>query len=106
MSIQGSELMAPCWLKGYTDANSFNAWLSDHLLPTLQEGMTIIMDNARFSTKELIEAARCTLLFLPPYSPDLNPIEHRWFPLKNTARKIFQTFLCLTSAIEPAILTS
>ncbi len=102
--------MAPCWLKGYTDANSFNAWIKGHLLPTLKEGMTIIMDNARFhkspQTKELIEAAGCTLLFLPPYSPDLNPIEHRWFPLKNQARKILQTFTCLTSAIEAAILAS
>jgi transposase len=70
--------------------------------------MVIIMDNARFHksirTQELIENAGCRLLFLPSYSPDFNPIEHRWFPLKNTARKILQTLLCLTSAMEAAIL--
>ncbi|MET0155756.1 MAG: transposase [Rickettsiales bacterium] len=86
----------------------FNAWLKDHLLPTLKPGMTIIMDNARFhkspETKELIEAEGCKLLFLPPYSPDLNPIEHKWFPLKNDARKIMRTFLDLTSAVETAII--
>lgn len=106
--LHGSELQAPCWLKGYTDAETFNVWLEHHLLPVLIPGMVIIMDNARFhkspKTKELIENAGCRLLFLPPYSPDLNPIEHRWFPLKNSARKILQTLLCLTSAIEAAIL--
>jgi transposase len=100
--------MAPCWFRGFTDAELFNTWLEEHLLPTLKQGTTIIMDNARFhkspKTKELIENAGCNLLFLPPYSPDFNPIEHRWFPLKNTARKIMRTYLCITSAIEAAIL--
>lgn len=108
--LLGSSLMAPCWFRGFTDGELFNVWLESHLLPTLKPGMTVIMDNARFHksprTKELIENAGCKLLFLPPYSPDFNPIEHRWFPLKNTARKIMRTIICLTSAIEAAILLS
>ena len=45
-----------------------------------------------------------TLLFLPPYSPHLNPIEHEWFPLKNTTRKILQIFHSLEAAVETTLL--
>ena len=49
------------------------------------------MDNATFhkseKTKKLIEDAGCTILFLPPYSPDLNPIEHKWAQAKANRRK-------------------
>jgi transposase len=52
----------------------------------LEKGMTIIMDNAIFhkseTTRELIKQAGCFLLFLPPYSPELNPIEQTWANLK------------------------
>lgn len=106
--LHNQKLVAPCLFECYTDADVFNVWLKDHLLPTLKPGMAIIMDNATFhksaETKEIIEAAGCTLMFLPPYSPDFNPIEHAWFPLKNAARKIMQTFLSLPHALEAAIL--
>lgn len=108
--LNQDKLIAPCYFIGCTNADVFNAWLEQALLPTLSAGMTVIMDNARFhkseKTRELVESAGCNLLFLPPYSPDFNPIEHRWFPLKNTARKILQTFSCIYSAIETAILVS
>ncbi|WP_425360391.1 MULTISPECIES: transposase [unclassified Candidatus Tisiphia] len=49
-------------------------------------GLTIVMDNASFhkskKTKELIESVGCKLIFLPPYSPDLNPIEKFWANMK------------------------
>jgi transposase len=52
------------------------------LIPELTPGKVIIMDNAKFHNptrlKKLIEDAGCRLIFLPPYSPDLNPIEHFW----------------------------
>jgi transposase len=61
------------------------------LLPNLGPGYTIVMDNAAFhkseKTKILIEKARCNLLFLPPYSPDLNLIEKFWANLKAKIRK-------------------
>jgi transposase len=54
-------------------------WVKDFLLPELKPGQVLIMDNAAFhksqETKKLIETAGCRVLFLPPYSPDLNPIE-------------------------------
>jgi transposase len=106
--LHNKKLAAPCYFTGSTDAAFFNEWLEHHLLPTLPAGVTLIMDNARFHksnrTREIIEQANCYLLFLSPYSPDYNPIEHRWFQLKNAARKILRTHICLKSAIEAAIL--
>lgn len=53
--------------------------------------MTVIMDNAAFhkspETRKLIESAGCRLLFLPPYSPDLNPIENTWHEVKSVFKR-------------------
>lgn len=57
--------------------------------------MVIVIDNASFhkSTKitSLITAAGCRIIFLPPYSPDLNPIEHLWAAVKHTIKKTAAT---------------
>ena len=56
------------------------------LVPRLKPGQIVIMDNASIhktdATRKLIKEAGCELIFLPPYSPDLNPIEHFWADLK------------------------
>jgi len=61
------------------------------LLPVLPPGSVIVLDNARFhqspTTLRLVETAGCQLLFLPPYSPDLNPIEQLWAAFKTRLRK-------------------
>ena len=68
--------------KGTCNGKLFEGWVEKFLLPQLKPGQTIIMDNATFHkskrTKNLIESAGCHLLFLPPYSPDFNPIEQFW----------------------------
>lgn len=60
------------------------------LVPALRPGMVVVIDNARFhkskTVVDLIEAAVCKLMFLPPYSPDFNPIEHWWASVKNAIR--------------------
>ena len=75
----GKRLLAPILFEGSTNAVLFNYWLKSHLFAELTDGSTIIMDNATFhktaATKQIIEQAGHTLLFLPPYSPDFNPIE-------------------------------
>lgn len=74
--------IAPMYFDGYCNTNVVEAWLEQELLPVLTPGHIIVMDNASFhksaKIKELIEEAGCELLFLPPYSPDLNPIEKHW----------------------------
>ncbi len=76
---QGKRLLAPILFEGNTNATLFNYWLKSHLFAELAQGSTIIMDNATFhktaATKRIIEQAGHSLLFLPPYSPDFNPIE-------------------------------
>jgi transposase len=84
---QTKSLIAPYVFDGYTDANRFNGWLEKCLLTKLRAGQVVVMDNASFHkskrTKELIESVGCRLLYLPPYSPDFNPIEHIWAVLKS-----------------------
>lgn len=66
------------------------------LVPELKPNQTIIMDNAAFHknkiTEELIKSANCNLLYLPPYSPDFNPIEPKWGHVKNIVKKTRDDF--------------
>ena len=68
----------------------FEAFLQDGLLPLLPPGSVLVLDNARFHhgarITDLVEAAGCSLLYLPPYSPDLNPIELVWSWIKGRVR--------------------
>jgi transposase InsO family protein len=101
-------LLAPLWFTGMCNAAVFNEWFEKILLPELPKGAVVILDNARFHKSKhlrlIAKANGVTLLFLPPYSPQYNEIEHRWFTIKNTARKILQTFHNLEAAVETALL--
>ena len=80
---------------GLTDANVdadiFHMWATEDLLPKLPEQSVLVLDNATFhkrkDTQRALERAGHTLLFLPPYSPDLNDIEHTWAQAKAYRRK-------------------
>lgn len=93
---------------GSCNALIFNDWIANQLVPKLKKGQKIIMDNASFhkkpATRALIEKAKCELIYLPAYSPDLNPIEKFWANVKriitNTAH-LFETF---QDAIESAFI--
>lgn len=77
----GKTLLALLLISGTVNTVVFNAWVAQFLLPELTQPSVIMMDNAAFhkhsTTRELIKNAGHTLLYLPPYSPDLNPIAHR-----------------------------
>ena len=80
------ELLAPVLYEGTTTAAWFNEWLENHLMKELKVKSTLIMDNAAFHKKseitEIANQAGHNVLFLPPYSPDLNPIEKVFAVLK------------------------
>ena len=82
----GDRLVQPMLFDGHCDSNVVESYFKDMLLPLIPKGSLIVLDNASFhhapSTQALVEAAGCELMFLPPYSPDLNPIEHIWATLK------------------------
>lgn len=85
-ALLNNTLMTICSFQSTIDSEVFNAWVTQDLLPKTSPGTIIIMDNASFhkkeATKRAIELAGCTLEFLPTYSPDLNPIEHKWAQAK------------------------
>lgn len=78
-------------VEGSCSRKVFEVYLEKVLVPELQPGQTIILDNASFHKgghiRAIIESAQCHILYLPAYSPDFNPIENRWAPIKNTIRK-------------------
>jgi len=88
----GSLIVAPMIYDGTTDAALFEHWFEHALLKEIPKGSYCIMDNAAFHRKgklhELAQNVGCTVIFLPPYSPDLNKIENYWAWLKGRLRKI------------------
>lgn len=85
-------MVAPMVLDGPINGDWFEAYVSQVLVPELRPGDVVIIDNLsshkRASVREKIEAIGATLRFLPPYSPDLNPIEKAFSRLKTMLRKI------------------
>ena len=90
--------------KGTCNSALFEKYVEKILTPELKPGQIIIMDNATFHkserTKMLIASAGCRLLFLPPYSPDFNPIEQFWAWFKGQIRELIGSFLSLEEAIN------
>jgi transposase len=83
---------APMVIEGATDAAVFRAYVKHVLVPTLRKGDIVVLDNLSShkvnEIAEMIEAAGAQLWFLPPYSPDFNPIEKMWSKVKETLRTI------------------
>lgn len=83
-------LTAPLVIDGAMNGELFLAYVQQQLAPTLRPGDVVIMDNLsshkREGVREAIEAAGATLVYLPPYSPDLNPIEQAFAKLKSQLR--------------------
>ena len=90
-ALRHDRIDAPCVLDGPVNGRSFLAWVEQFLVPTLKPGDIVVMDNLGShkgeGVRRAIRAAGAKLLFLPPYSPDLNPIEQVFAKLKTLLRK-------------------
>jgi transposase len=89
--LRHDRIDAPCVIDGPINGQSFLAWIEQFLVPTLTAGDVVIMDNLGShksqAVRRAIRTAGARLLFLPPYSPDLNPIEQLFAKLKTLLRK-------------------
>lgn len=107
-AIDCSGLIASFALRGATDTQAMIVFLSEILLPVLKPGDCVVWDNLSVhktrAVRRMFEKAEVELLYLPPYSPDLNPIEMCWSKLKTSLRSTAaRTYEKLSEAIGAAI---
>ena len=90
-ALLGTNLLTLALFDCNINTDAFSSWMQQDLLPKLPSGSILVMDNASFhkskSMQEKIKSEGHTLEYLPPYSPDLNPIEHKWAQAKSRRRK-------------------
>jgi transposase len=106
--LRRTALTAPMTLDGPMNAAAFRAYVEQVLAPTLNPGDIVVMDNLPAhkgaAVRNLIEAGGATLLLLPPYSPDFNPIENAYAKFKSSLRKAAaRTVETLEDAIADAL---
>lgn len=91
-AITVTGVLAAATINASTDADVFRSFITDCLVPTLRPGMVVVMDNLSShkvaGIQQAIEAAGCRLVYLPPYSPDLSPIENVWSKAKSVMRML------------------
>lgn len=103
-ALRQDGITAPCLFDGAINGETFRAWVEQFLAPTLRPGDIVVMDNLGShkvdGIRQAIEARGASLRYLPPYSPDLNPIEQFFAKLKAFLRKAAaRTFDALLQAI-------
>ena len=90
-ALRHDRIDAPCVIDGPINGAIFRAWVEQFLVPTLKPGDIVVLDNLGShkgaAVRRAIRTAGAHLLFLPPYSPDLNPIEQVFAKLKTLLRK-------------------
>lgn len=89
-AMRSTGFVAPLCVEGAINGNVFRAWVEQHLAPVLREGDVVVMDNLSShkvkGVAEAITAAGAEVRYLPPYSPDLNPIELAFSKFKKLLR--------------------
>jgi transposase len=104
VGLRQDGLVAPCVFDGAINGELFLAYVEQVLVPTLTKGDVVIMDNLGshkvVGVRQAIEATGARLLYLPPYSPDLNPIEQAFAKLKALLRaRALRTVAALWDAL-------
>jgi transposase len=108
-SITKEEGMGPCLtVEGATTKEVFETYIEQVLAPTLGDGQVVVMDTLSSHkgerVKKLIEERGCELIYLPPYSPDFNPIEQAFSKIKNLLREArARVYEALVEAIGKAL---
>ena len=91
-ALLGSHLLTVSLFDCNINTDAFSAWIKQELLPKLPPNSVLVMDNASFHKSKMMQEeivnAGHSLEYLPPYSPDLNPIEHKWAQAKSRRRKL------------------
>ena len=97
-------LHVPWLIDGAMDTATFAWYITEQLAPTLRPGQVVVLDNLSVhkatSIREAVEARQCTLLFLPPYSPDFTPIEEAFSKIKAILRGLGA---CTKEALQEAV---
>lgn len=100
----GAEKLAPYTYSWNTTGAWFEVWFEWWLCPLLSSNKVIVMDNATFHRKARLEKIASfyglRIIWLPPYSPDLNPIEHLWANLKNWLKSFAHLFDSIQNAVH------
>jgi len=108
-ALRADRIEAPCLFNGPINGQMFLAYVEQFLVPTLQPGDIVVLDNLGShkskAVRRTIRNAGAKLFFLPPYSPDLNPIEQAFATLKHglrqaQARSIEETYIALGAILE------
>jgi len=91
-SVRADGTTVPMFLSGALNGEKFKEYIERHLVPSLHHGDIVVMDNLRShkvdGIEQMIEEAGAIVKYLPPYSPDLNPIEQMWSKIKAFLRKV------------------
>jgi transposase len=101
-------LQVPWMIEGAMDTATFDWYIAEQLAPTLRPGQVVVVDNLSAhkgaGIAEALEARGCSVLFLPPYSPDFNPIEQAFSKLKALLRGLgARTREALEEAVRLAV---
>ena len=107
-ALKSGRLFAPLTFEGACNRDLFETWLVKSLLPKLEPGDIIILDNATFhqgeSIRNIVAEAGCELWYLPAYSPDLNKIENWWAVLKTWMKQRFKEFDTIRDCVDAAFM--
>ncbi|WP_216595581.1 IS630 family transposase [Myxosarcina sp. GI1] len=105
-ALKKGKVFAPLTFEGSCNRDLFETWLEKSLIPQLQPGDIIIIDNATFhkgqSIQEIVSEAGCEIWYLPPYSPDLNKIERWWSVLKTWMKQRVKEFETIRECVDAA----
>ena len=103
----GGRTVAPMYYDGSTNSAVVEFWFEEKLMPELSPGDVVVMDNAQFHRKGILRQIALRhgvmVLFLPPYSPEYNPIEHLWANIKRWLKKNMRNYDSFEDALEAAL---